>query len=169
VPNKLWGRWVDVFENPDLVSAVTTTVTYQTNLGSDNCGVIYETPGTSGKAITSWDTTWDDRDIAMVHGLVSSKTYTSTTVQDPLWVNNNCDGSDNIFFDYVITVPAGGKVAIVNFIILGSHDTGLTAASVTDKATEVDAEAARIVSNFWADGQYRTGMTQEQIDAIKNF
>ena len=169
VPNKLWGRWVDEFENPDLVSAITTTVTYHTNLGSDNCGVIYDTPGTGGKAITSWDTSWDDRDIGMVFGLVSSKTYTSTTVQDPLWTNNNCDGSDDIFFNYVITVPAGGKVALVNFIILGSHDTGLTATSVADKAAAIDAEAAKIVSNFWTDGQYRTGMTQEQIDAISNF
>jgi len=169
VPNKLWGRWVDVFENPDPVSAITTTVTYFTNLGSDNCGVIYDTPGTSGKAITSWDTTWDDRDIGMVFGLVSSKTYTSTTVQDPLWINGNCDGSDSIFVDYVITVPALGKVALVNFIILGSHDTGLTATSITSRAAEIDAEAAKIVSNFWTDGQYRTGMTQAQINAIKNF
>jgi hypothetical protein len=169
VPNKLWGRWVDVFENTNLASAVTATVTYYTNLGSNSCGVIYDTPGTGGKAITSWDTTWEDRDIGMVFGLVSSKTYTSTTVQDPFFTNGNCDGSDDIYFDYVITVPAGGKVALVNFIIMGSHDTGLTAADTTAKATEVDAEASRIVNNFWTDGQYRTGMTQEQIDAIKNF
>jgi hypothetical protein len=169
VPNKLWGRWVDVFENPDLVSAVTTTVTYRTNLGSDYCGVIYDTPGTGGKAITSWDSTWDDRDIGMVFGLASSKTYTSTTVPDPLWTNDNCDGDDNIAVEYVITVPAGGKAALVNFVIMGSYDTGLTATSVTDRAAEVDAEASRIVNNFWTDGQYRTGMTQEQIDAIKNF
>jgi hypothetical protein len=168
VPNKLWGRWVDVFENPDLVNAVTTTVTYYTNLGSDNCGVIYDTPGTSGKAITSWDTTWDDRDIGMVTGLVSSKTYSTTTVLNPHW-NASCDGLDSISFDYVITVLAGGKAAIVNFIVLGSHDTGLTAADTSARAAEVDAEAARIVNNFWTDGQYRTGMTQAQIDVIKNF
>jgi hypothetical protein len=169
VPNKLWGRWVDVFENPDLVSSVTTTVTYRTNLGSDYCGVIYDTPGTSGKAITSWDSTWDDRDIGLVFGSASSKTYTSTTVLDPLWTNDNCDGDDNIAVEYGITVPAGGKAAIVNFIILGSHDTGLTAPNISARAVEVDDEAARIVNNFWTDGQYRTGMTQEQIDAIKNF
>jgi len=170
VPNKLWGRWVDVFENPDLVSAVTATVTYYTNLGSDSCGVIYDTPGTSGKAITSWDTTWDDRDIGIVSGLVSSKTYSTTTMLNPLWVNGwSCDGDDGIYLDYNITVPAGGRVAIVNFILLGSYDTGLIAADTTARATEVDSEAARIVTNFWTDGQYRTGMTQEQIDAIKNF
>lgn len=168
VPNKLWGRWVDVFENTDLVSAVTATVTYYTNLGSDYCGVIYDTPETDGKAITSWDTTWDDRDIGMVFGLVSSKTYTSTTVLSPDWTVT-CDGSDDISFDHVITVPAGGKVALVNFIIMGGYDTGLTATNVSGRATQIDQEAARIVINFWLDGQYRTGMTQEQIDAIENF
>jgi hypothetical protein len=169
VPNKLWGRWVDVFENPSMSSAVTATVTYHTNLGSDYCGVIYETPGTAGKALTSWDTTWDDRDIGLVSGVVSSQTYTSTTVLDPLWMNNNCDGSDDIYVEHVITVPAGGKAALVHFIIMGSHDTGLTATSVADRAAEIDSEAAAIVNNFWTDGQYRTGMTQDQIDAIKNF
>jgi len=169
VPNKLWGRWVDVFENPDLFTTVTTTVTYHTNLGSDSCGVIYDSPGTGGKAITSWDTTWRDRDIGMVFGLVSSKTYTSTTVQDPNFINGNCDGNDDIYFEYGITVPPGGRVTLVNFIIMGVHDTGLTATDVTAKATEIDTEAAKIVSNFWTDGQYRTGMTQLQIDAIKNF
>jgi len=166
VPNKLWGRWVDVFRN-DTISAATTTVTYHTTLGSGQCGVIYDTPGTGGKAITSWDSSQHDRDVGMVFGLVSTKTYTSNPVFTTSYAS--CTGNVNISYDYVITVPAGGRVALVNFIILGSHDTGLTATSITSKAAEIDAEVAKIVSNFWTDGQYRTGMTQEQINAIKNF
>jgi hypothetical protein len=48
-------------------------------------------------------------------------------------------------------------------------DTGETATDITAQATAIDAEAVTIVDNFWADGQYRTGMTQDQIDSIVNF
>jgi hypothetical protein len=167
MPDKLWGRWVDVFTN-NTVSAITTTVTYGSNLGNDYCGVIYDTPGAGGKAVTSWDTTLDDRDVAMVFGLVSSVTYSSTTVLSPDW-SVTCDGIDQITHTFVITVPAGGSVALANFIVMGTYDTGLTATDTTARATEVDAAAAAIANNFWTDPQYRNGMTQAQINAVSNF
>lgn len=162
VPNKLWGRWVDVFSNPT-GSTITKTVTYRTNLGSDSAGIIYPTPGTSNKSLTTWDGSGYDRDVAWVHGLASSVTYTSATALATY------DGNDNIYVTYDITVPASGSVALVNFIVMGTYDTGLTAADTTARATEVDAAAAAIVSKFRTDGQYRTGMTQAQINAIMNF
>jgi hypothetical protein len=48
-------------------------------------------------------------------------------------------------------------------------DTGATATDASARATAIDAAAKAIVVNFWRDGQYRSGMTQEQIDAIINF
>ncbi len=54
VPGKLWGRWADTFTN-DNNTPVTLTVQYTTNLGSDDSGIIYITPGTGNKSLTSWD------------------------------------------------------------------------------------------------------------------
>jgi hypothetical protein len=57
---------------------------------------------------------------------------------------------------YNITVPPyGGRVALVNFIILGTYDTSLTA------NTEIDDEAWKILNNFWTDSRYRDGITQQ--------
>ena len=162
VPNKLWGRWVDVFSN-STGSDITKTITYYTNLGSDGYGIIYYTPGTSNNALTSWDGGTGDRDIGYVFGNATSVPFTSASALD------TDDGNDSIYATYNITVPAGGKVAIVNFIIMDGTNTGLTAMDITAKATEIDTAAAAIVANFWTDSQYRKGMTHEQIKAIVNF
>ena len=162
VPNKLWGRWVDVFSN-STGSDITKTITYATNLGSDTYGIIYYTPGTSNKALTSWDGEAYDRDIGWVFGNATTVTFTSASA---LLTH---DGSDNIYTTYDITVPAGGKVAIVNFLIMSGTDTGLTAADITAKATDIDTVGAAIVAHFRKDPQYRNGMTKAQINAIVNF
>jgi hypothetical protein len=173
VPNKLWGRWVDVFEN-QTAAAITATVEYDTNLGSDDCGILYLTPGTGGQALTGWDGTAqetpavpdsssNDRDFGFVFGTVDSVDFTTATAIDA------CDGSDGITHSYTITVEPGQKAAIVNFIIMNGIDTGETATDATALATAIDTEAKAIVAHFWTDGQYRTGMTQEQIDVIVNF
>jgi hypothetical protein len=162
VPNSLWGRWVDVFTN-NTGSDITKTITYYTNLGSDDSGIIYYTPGTSNHALTSWDGACYDRDIGLVFGTATSVDFTS---DDDL---GNGNGDDSIYVTYDITVPAGGKAAIVNFVIMSGTDTCQTASDISARATEVDTAAAEIVNHFWTDGQYRTGMTQEQVDAIKNF
>lgn len=162
VPNKLWGRWVDLFSNPTSAD-ITKTITYNTDLGSDHWGVIYYTPGTSNKAITSWDTHANDRDIGYVFGNATSVNFTSVTI---FGVGN---GNDSIPVTYDITVPAGGKVAIVNFLIMSGTATGQTAADLTARATDIDTVGADIVANFLNDWQYRMGMTQEQINAIINF
>jgi hypothetical protein len=166
-PNKLWGRWVDVFTNPSLATAVTTTITYLTSLGSGGAGIIYtSTSGT--KAITSWDAVTGSRDIGWVFGnkLVSSATYTSDN-------GTGTVGSDLVEVAFNITVPPGGRVALVNFIIMDGTDTGGKApiGDITKKAATIDNEAAAILTHFWDDPQhqYLRGMTQQQVDAIKNF
>lgn len=173
VPDKLWGRWVDVFTN-ETAATISATVSYEGNLGSDDYGIIYLTPGTAGMALTGWDgeaqevppspaTSSNDRDFAFVFGNVDNLNFTSATAIDA------GDGSDSIEHGYNIAVAPGETVAIVNFIVMNGVDTGETAIDATALATAIDTEAKSIVDNFWIDGQYRTGMTQAQIDAIENF
>lgn len=167
VPNKLWARWVDVFEN-HTAGVISTNVTYETALGSADYGIIYPTPGTTSKALTSWDSSALTRDIGLVFGNALSTVYTTDD-------GTGLVGSDVIDVTYHISVPAGGRVAIVNFALMDGAKTGLdpaTGSPVLDfslKATDIDTEAANIVNNFWTDSQYRKGMTQVQIDAISNF
>jgi hypothetical protein len=170
VPNKLWGRWVDVFSN-NTATTITRTVVYDTSLGSNGTGIIYPTPGTivsSGtntvsKALTSYDFVTGNRDIGWVFGNAKSVTFNSY-IYDPVAPTV---GSDLITVTYDITVPAHGKVALVNFIIMDGSVTG-SLGNPNAKATAIDAAAAAIVSNFWTDVQYRNGMTQAQVVAIQN-
>ena len=162
VPDKEWGRWVDVFEN-NTGSPITKTVTYTTNLGSDGAGIIYSSPNTGNKALSSWDGDTGDRDVGIVIGNATTVTFLS---DDDF---GNYNGDDYIYNTFDITVPAGGRVAIVHFIVMNGTDTYNTATSVSDLATDVDTQVKNIVDNFWVDSQYRNGMTQAQIDAIVNF
>ena len=175
VPDKLWGRWVDTFTN-NTAAAVTAAVEYDSNLGSDSSGILYLTPGTDGRSLTGWDgeaqedppdatSSSNDRDFAFVFGDVDNVDFTTATALD----DGNSDGNDDITHSYPITVNPGEMLAIVNFVIMNGVDTGETAADVTARATAIDTAALDIVDNFWDDGQYRSGMTQEQIDAIINF
>ena len=175
VPDKLWGRWVDTFTN-NTSEAITTTIDYDANLGSDSAGILYLTPGTDGYSLTGWDgyaqedppdasSSGNDRDFAFVFGNVDTVDFVTATALD----NGNGDGSDNITHSYSITVNPGEMLAIVNFVVMNGVDTGESATDVTARATAIDAEALDIVNNFWDDVQYRNGMTQEQIDAIINF
>ncbi|WP_316346853.1 hypothetical protein [Desulfuromonas acetoxidans] len=171
VPDKSWGRWVDVFTN-ETAAAITTTIQYEHNLGSDDYGILYLTPGTDGQALTGWDAEADsgydpgsssnDRDFAFVFGDVTEVLFTSATGLD------TGDGSDSITHNYNVTVEPGETIAIVNFVVMNGIDTNMTATDETALATAIDAEVTNILSDFWTDGQYRTGMTQAQIDAIIN-
>jgi hypothetical protein len=177
VPNNLWGRWVDVFANSS-GSAIATTIEYETNLGSDGWGIIYQTPNTGGTAYTTWDgaralTSWDgwggggfmdsDRDVGFVFGTADRVEFLS---DDGF---NNGNGSDVISFYYRIYVPHGAKVAIVNFIVMSGESNEATALSFSDKASTIDSEIQNIVNTFWDNDKYRRGMTQEQIESIVNF
>ena len=171
-PNALWGRWTDCFHNPS-TTPINVTVSYDSTLGSGGRGVIYDTPGANGKALTSWDggvpagdtTTPETRDIGMVFGsgvTKIEKTATALAMAAP-------NGSANIKFTHTITVPAGASVALVNFIIMNGTDTGPTAGDASARATEVDALAADIANNFRSNFAYQRGMMQAQLDTLINF
>ena len=173
VPDKLWGRWVDVFKN-ETAAAISVTVHYDSKLGSDGAGILYETPETGGMSLSGWDgegqvdpadpaSSSNDRDFAFVFGTVDNLVFTSATAIDAY------DGVPDIDHEYNITVAPGETVAIVNFVVMNGVDTGVTAADVTARAAAIDLAAQAIVNNFWDDSQNRTGMTQDQIDAILNF
>lgn len=161
-PNKLWGRWLDLFENPTSED-ISVTLTYETNLGSDDYGIIYYTPGTERKALSAWDGDASDRDLGMVFGTADLVSFASDSGLE------QGNGSDDITVGYQLTVPAGGKAAIVQFILMSGKDTGSTATSILDQAEEIDAAALDIVNGFWTQPGYRNGLTDEQIRAIVNF
>jgi hypothetical protein len=103
------------------------------------------------------------RDVGMAFGSASTVDFGSASSL------SSADGKDVVTVTYDITVPAGGRVAIVNFILMNGKTTGQTATDTTAKVADIDSEAFRIVTRFWADALYRNGMTQEQMDAIYNF
>lgn len=172
VPNKVWGRWVDVFENPT-GSAIAFSVRYHSDFGSDSYGILYLTPGTGGRALTGWDgyeysgpnpnSSDNDRDFAIVFGDIDAIAYSS---DDGLGNGNGVEYMDH---QYDVTIQPGQTMALVNFILMNGVDTGETASDMNARATAIDEAALRVVQEFWNDGQYRSGMTQEQIDAIINF
>ncbi|WP_454909270.1 hypothetical protein [Variovorax gossypii] len=162
-PNQLWGRFTDVFHNAT-ASPIVAKVTYFSNLGSDGGGFIYPTPGAPLKGLTTWDSGYrSDRDIGFVFGAVDSTTYQSTSALDV------SDGSDDVSFTFNISVPAGGTVTLINFIVLTGIATGVAATDITAKATAVDAAVADIANNFRTQFAYQRGLTQEQLDTLKNF
>ena len=167
-PDALWGRWTDCFAN-NTPNPIAVVVSYESTLGSGGRGVIYSTPGANGKALTSWDGSdgsedgTRDRDIGMVFG--SGVTANFGSAQALATAN----GSANIVFSHTISVPAGGSVALINFIIMNGTDTGKTASDIGARATAVDTLAADIANNFRTQFAYQRGMMQAQLDTLKNF
>jgi hypothetical protein len=161
-PNALWGRMTDTFTNTSGAD-LAATIQYYTNLGSDGWGIVYATPGATAKALTTWDGRTGDRDVGLVFGTADTVTYTSASAIA------THDGSDDIYVQYNVTVPAGGTVTLVNFVILSGTDTGATATSASARATDVDTIAADIANNFRTNFAYQRGLTQDQLDTLKNF
>lgn len=155
-PGSLWARYVDVFANPG-AAAVTADVVYYTNLGSDDAGIIYDTPGATGRAITSWDGNGSDRDLAIVYG-------NGQAFYDSSELLATYDGSDSVYILHTITVPSGGKVAIVQFVLLNGIDTGSleTTVDATARAVEMDAAAAAVANGVGEDPAFLDWMTADQ-------
>ncbi len=166
-PNLLWARLTDVFHNPS-AAPIDAVVSYETNLGSDSLGIIYPTPGATQKALSTWDYKSNggnagDRDIGFVFGTADVVGYTSDTAP------GTGAGNDDVSFKFNISVPAGGTVTLMNFLVLTGTDTGLTATDITARATQVDTQAADIANNFRTNFAYQRGLTQAQLDTLKNF
>lgn len=164
-PNKLWARMTDEFVNPTM-SPITAEVRYYNETGPGSTSVIYPTPGAGNRAVSSWDGDGRKRDMGLVHGSLGTTGSIVYTSEDGL---GNSNGSGSIDITRSITVPAGGRVTLVNFVILNGTDTGLTATDINARATEVDTVAAAIATNFRTDVSYQRGMTQAQLDTLANF
>lgn len=166
-PNATWGRFTDTFHNPS-GAAITASAKYTTNLGSDDYGIVYPTPGATAKSLTTWDGGSggggpNDRDTAIVYGTGGTPTFTSATAL------NTSDGSDGIDIVHALTVPAGATVTLVHFILLNGTDTSQTAADATARATAIDTAAADIANNFRGNVAYQRGMLQAQLNTLANF
>jgi len=166
-PNQLWARLTDVFHNPT-AAPIVAEVSYESNLGSDNRAIISPPPGVALKALTAWDYKSNggisgDRDIGFAFGTADLVGYTSDTA---LGAGN---GGDDLLFKFNITVPAGGSVTLINFVVMSGTDTGLTATNIMARATEVDTQLTDTVNNFRTKLIYQRGLTQAQLDSLKNF
>jgi len=165
-PNQLWARYADEFVNPT-AEPITVAVQYDTNLGSDGSGIVYPTPETDNRSLTTWDGSRNDRDIGLVHGRMDTVIFSSASVAEG--DGGEGDADDDVSYARSITVPAGGRVTVLNFVILSGTDTGQTATDDTARATEVDTLAAAIVNGFRTDLAYQRGLTQAQLDTVVNF
>lgn len=161
-PNQSWGRMTDTFHNPT-ASSITAKVTYVSFLGSDGAGVIYPPAGAPQKAASVWDGYGLGRDAGIVFGTADGVDYTSASML------NSRDGRNTVTVDFNITVPAGGTVTLANFLILTGTNTWIGATSIAARATDVDTQAAAIAANFRTDVLYQRGLTQLQLDTLKNF
>ncbi|WP_454907787.1 hypothetical protein [Variovorax gossypii] len=161
-PNQSWGRMTDTFHNPT-ASSITAKVTYASFLGSNGAGVIYPPAGAPLKGLTVWDGNGQSRDAGFVFGAADSVDYTSTSTL------NTSDGDGVVRVQFDITVPAGGTITLANFLILAGTNTWIGATSTAARATEVDTQAAAIATNFRTDVLYQRGLTQLQLDTLKNF
>jgi len=166
-PDARWARMVDVFTNPT-AAQIDETITYEVDLGSDGDGIIYDTPNTMGLAITTWDSIdGGQRDIGWAFGGATSVDYTS---DDTLGASGN--GNDIMTVTFDISVPAGESVALVNFLVLDTDNTGNGAVDVGDTADVVDAELQAIVAGWPTDdtvNEFNLGLSQAQLDAVENF
>ena len=148
-PAATWGRMVDVFENTGTTD-VTTTVVYATLLGGASP---LAAPAQAGRAVVAWDGAATVRDVGIVFG--TGTAYVS-------------DGDPFVFILHDLSVPAGGKVALVHFVVqLGETAGGATAALVPQGT---DDACAAILTGFPAlDVQaYRHGLEPGVLDLVGN-
>jgi hypothetical protein len=161
-PNALWARYADTFTNTSS-APVAISVAYRVNLGSDRAGVIYEPPGSDGRALTSWDGRARDRDIGLVFGNAERVLYNSSTAL------NTADGNDQIYITFNLSIAPGATKTLINFVLMSGIKTGQTASDATARATEIDGEAARIASVFRTELAFQRGLMQIHLDTAQNF
>jgi hypothetical protein len=128
--------------------------------------VIFE--AADGKSLAEFDGDSGDRDIGWVYGGSAASTPTVTFTSNPTLGTRN--GSDNVWVVFPITVPAGGKVAIVNFLVMTGIDTGALVDTTLDThPAEVEAVNAAIMAGYGTDPIYQDYMTPAQRAAVVNF
>jgi hypothetical protein len=168
IPNRTWARSVDTFTN-NTAATITATATYASNLGSDSSGAIFTIDGV---ALSSWDLSRSDLDVGMLFGAGATLTFTSAsgtraTADENFGVTG---GDDDFTASYALTVEPGETVSLAIFTVMDPARTADTGALTSDaRPAGVEATIATIRADIGTDGQYLTGMTQAQIDALQNF
>jgi MYXO-CTERM domain-containing protein len=112
-----FARYVDVISNP-MGSDVMTTVTINGNLGSDGSTVLVTT--SSGDMAIAADDSWfatDDIDAMWDPSLAHVFQGLGATVSASSISPTGSGGSDNVSYSFVVTVPAGGRIAIMHFAV----------------------------------------------------
>lgn len=160
-PKLLWGRFTEEFHNPG-AAPVDAVVTVESNMGSDNSSFFYPTPGATQSALSVWDSYYDS-DVGLVFGAASNVRYRSATGL------RMRDGFKDVSWTFPIRVPAGGTVTLVNFVVLGTEESGRGSTSIAQRAPQIDAVAAGIANDFRSDPVYQRGLTPLQLESLQNF
>jgi hypothetical protein len=173
IPNRIWARSVDTFTN-NTAEAITATVTYLSDIGSDGAGAVFNL---DNEAVSAWDMSQSDPDIGFLFGNTATLTsYSASGTRNDEGafdftraVSDSELGNDEVQATYTITVEPGATVSLAVFTIMSPVLTGATAADNTVHPTLVESTIATIQADLRSDGQYFTGMTQAQIDSLANF
>jgi MYXO-CTERM domain-containing protein len=120
-----YARYLEVLENTS-ATAVTTTVSVFGNLGSDSSTSLVTTSSGDSSLTTAddWFTT-DDSDMSGDPSLAHVYQGSSSAIR----VASVTQSSDNIRYTWNVTVPAGGRAAILHFAVqAGSRATAASEA-----------------------------------------
>lgn len=144
-PAATWGRLVDVFENTG-AAPVTTKAVYLTVLAG---GAPFAVPSQGGAAVVGWDGNALVRDVGIVLG--SGAAFVEA-------------GDPRVFVVHDVSVPPGGRVALVHFVVqLGLAEGGATV------PLETDLECGEIAAGFPMVETYRLDLEPGVIDLVTNF
>ncbi len=150
-PAASWGRMLDVFENTG-TGDVTTTAIYVTTLGPV-AGVLPCAALTQPGAAVAWDCAATVRDVGVVFG--SGTAYFA-------------DGDPFVFVAHDLTVPPGGKVALVHFVVQLGEAAGGTTSLPVDVPRGTADEAAAILAGFRTLEPYRADLEPGVIGLVTN-
>ena len=127
-----WARYLDVFENTTSAD-VSASVRIYGNLGSDSGTSVFSS--SSGDTVVSTADTWFSTDDTDGSGDPSlAHVFQGDAASSPMSPATAASiSSDNIEYSYDVTVPAGGRVAILTFALQGRSQS------------DVQAEAARLI------------------------
>ncbi len=148
-PAAAWGRMVDVFENAGATD-VTTKVVYVTLLGGQST-LAAVTQG--GRAVVAWDRDATVRDVGICFG--TGTAYVA-------------DGSPFVFVTHDLTVPAGGKAALVHFVVQLGETAGGANAALVPQGTDDACGAILVGYPSLAVPTYRLWLEPGVGDAVAN-
>lgn len=162
-PSSHWARITDVFENPGTL-AVSAEVVYLTALASGGSEALHEVAG--GGALIGYDLSANaTRDFGIVYG---SGTALARSATAAAVAGGAPDGDGLLFLLHALTVPPGGRVALVHFVLLAGSSTGLAGGSASP---DLEADAAAILFGFASplDLTYRNWMRPGDAEIVSNF